>query len=615
MTVKQKKTLWRIVSAAVLTLTAWLLPISGAARAAAFAVPYLIVGWDVLFSAARNILRGRVFDEQFLMTVATLGAFAIAEYPEAAAVMLFYQIGELFQSIAVGKSRKSIAALMDIRPEYAVVLRNGVEQTVSPEQVETGEIIVIKAGEKIPLDGIITEGSTSVDTAALTGESMPCDKTAGDTVVSGTVNLSGVIYVCTQSVYQNSTVAKILELVENSAKNKARAESFITRFARWYTPCVVFSALLLAVLPPLLFSQPWGEWINRALIFLVVSCPCALVVSVPLGFFAGMGGASRQGILIKGSSYLEALSSVDTVVFDKTGTLTRGCFEVDAIHPAAISADELLDIAAAAESFSRHPVAESIVAAHEGHIDKDRIGSLSEIAGMGIKAEVDGRTFYVGNGRLMDEAGARWHECHLVGTVIHISEGCEYMGHIVINDKLKTDAGEAMAALKALGIKKTVILTGDTQKAADAVCGQIGADEIHAGLLPEQKVRAVEQLLESGGRVCYAGDGINDAPVLARADVGVAMGALGSDAAIESADVVLMDDSLLKLPAAIKISRRTMRIVRQNIAFALVVKAAILALGALGIASMWVAVFGDVGVMVLAILNSARAMLKSEKQL
>ena len=453
----------------------------------------------------------------------------------------------------------------------------------------------------------------SVNTAALTGESLPADLAAGDRVISGTVDMSGVIKVRAESVYGESTVARILELVENSSRKKARAENFITRFARWYTPAVVGAAALLALLPPLFFAQPWGVWINRALVFLVVSCPCALVVSVPLSFFGGIGGASREGILIKGANYLETLAGVDTVVFDKTGTLTRGVFSVAAIHPSSITEAELLDVAAAAESYSTHPAAESIVAAHDGHIDKSRIGRVEELAGRGVKAEVDGRTFYVGNGALMDEAGAEWHECHLAGTVIHISENDKYLGHIVISDELKPDSAAALAQLGELGIKKTVMLTGDTRRVADAVGRAAGVNEVRAGLLPEQKVSEVEKLLKEGCRLAFVGDGINDAPVLSRADVGVAMGALGSDAAIESADIVLMDDKPSKLPVAIKLCRRTMTIVRENIFFALAVKAVILVLGAAGSAGMWAAVFGDVGVMVLATLNAVRAMARVKR--
>ena len=614
MTKKQKRILTRILLSAALCAVAALLPLTGVWELLAFAVPYLIIGYDVLWSAVRNILHGQVFDEKFLMSLATLGAFAIADYPEAAAVMLFYQVGELFQSIAVGKSRKSIAALMDIRPDYAVVLREGAEHTVKPEEVAVGECIVVKPGEKIPLDGVILEGRTSVNTAALTGESLPVEKAEGEQVISGSINLTGVIRVKTQSEYAQSTVAKILELVESSSQKKAKVENFITRFARWYTPCVVTGAVLLALLPPLLLGQPWGVWINRALVFLVVSCPCALVVSVPLSFFGGIGGASRSGILIKGASYLEALAGVDTVVFDKTGTLTQGSFAVEAIHPSHISEAELLDLTAAAESYSSHPVAESIVRAHEGHIDKSRLGTVTELAGMGLEAEVDGKTFFVGNGALMDRVGAQWHECHLTGTVIHIAQGSDYLGHIVINDTLKPDAAEALRALKKLGVKQTVMLTGDRARVAQMVAQKVGVDEVFSELLPVQKVERVEALLAQGCKLAFVGDGINDAPVLARADVGIAMGAMGSDAAIESADVVLMDDKPAKLATAIRISRKTMRIVRQNIWFALGVKLVILALGAAGAANMWFAVFGDVGVMVLAILNAMRAMLRVKQQ-
>lgn len=609
----EKQTLVRIILAAVLGGAALILPLEGRYELAAFIVPYVIVGYDVLWSAIRNIFHGRIFDEKFLMSAATVGALAVGKYPEAAAVMLFYQVGEFFQDIAVGRSRKSIAALMDIRPDYAVVLRNGAEKKVPPEQVQPGEIILVSPGERIPLDGEITEGKTTVNTAALTGESLPAEKSAGDKVISGSINLTGVIRVRTESVYGESTVAKILELVESSSEKKARVEGFITRFARYYTPCVVFGAVLLALLPPLLFSQPWSVWINRALIFLVVSCPCALVVSVPLSFFGGIGGASRKGILIKGASYLEILARVKTVVFDKTGTLTKGSFAVDAIHPKNISEAQLLDIAAAAESYSRHPVAESIITAHNGHIDKSRIAGVTELAGMGLEAVIDGKTFFVGNGALMDKVSADWHECHLAGTVIHISCGAEYMGHIVINDEVKPDSAEAVAALKALGIHKTVMLTGDSESVARAVGERVGIDEVRAQLLPADKVSAVEQLLSPGSKLAFIGDGVNDAPVLTRADVGIAMGALGSDAAIESADIVLMDDKPAKLPLAVKISRKTMHIVRQNIVFALGIKAILLVLGAAGFANMWTAVFGDVGVMIIAILNALRAMrIKSE---
>ena len=604
---KQKKNLIRILVALVLFITVELLPLEGWWKLAAILVPYFIAGWDVLWGAIRGIAHGQVFDEKFLMAVATVGALASGEFSEAVAVMIFYQVGELFQGIAVGKSRRNIAALMDIRPDTANVLRDGVEQEVSPEEVAVGEIIVVKPGEKIPLDGEIIDGSTSVNTAALTGESLPQDKVQGDKVVSGSINMTGVIKVRTESEFSESTVARILELVENSASKKAKVENFITRFAHYYTPCVVFAALLLALVPPL-FVGEWVVWINRALTFLVVSCPCALVVSVPLSFFGGIGGASRKGILIKGSNYLEALSKVDTTVFDKTGTLTKGSFAVTAIHTANVSKDELLDIAAVAEYNSNHPIAQSIVAAHKGHIDPSRVTSVKEIAGRGVEAVIDGRTIYVGNSKLMEDVGADWHQCHHVGTIIHIAEKDLYLGHIVISDEPKPDAREAIQKLKALGVKRTVMLTGDSKKVAESVAGELGVDEVRAELLPADKVTEVEKLLSKDSTVAFVGDGINDAPVLSRADVGIAMGALGSDAAIEAADVVLMDDKPSKLPQAIGIARKTMRIVHENIIVSLAVKAIVLILSAVGIANMWYAVFADVGVMVLAVINAMRAL-------
>ena len=605
---KQKLTLIRIIISAAALIAAALLPLNGALKLAAFLVPYLIIGWDVIFSALRNIAHGQLFDEQFLMSVATVGALALGEYTEAAAVMLFYQIGELFQSIAVGKSRKSIAALMDIRPDSATVIRDEKEYTVSPEEVAAGETLIVRPGEKIPLDGTVLSGKSSVDTAALTGESLPRDIAEGDRVVSGTVNLSGVITLKAESVFCESTVSKILDLVENSSAKKAKAENFITRFARYYTPIVVGLALLLAVIPPLVTGGNWVGWIQRALVFLVVSCPCALVISVPLSFFGGIGGASKKGILIKGANYMEVLAHIKTIVFDKTGTLTKGIFKVTAIHPETISEEALLDIAAAAESYSKHPIAESIINAHKGHIDPSRIGRVTEYAGLGIEAQIDGRDIFAGNGRLMDKAGADWHDCHITGTVIHISEGAEYLGHIVISDEIKPDSKEAVIALKSLGVSKTVMLTGDRKEIGEAVGKELGIDEIRTGLLPSDKVAAVEELLKDGSPLAFTGDGINDAPVLARADVGVAMGAMGSDAAIEAADIVLMDDKPSALAAAVKISRRTMAIVKQNIVFALAVKAAVLIFSAVGFADMWMAIFADVGVMILAILNALRAM-------
>lgn len=613
MTRKQRKNTIRIIVSAVLFVLAYLLPIHSVLKIILFVASYIVVGYDVLIKAFKGILNRKLFDEKFLMTIATLGAFALKEYPEAVAVMLFYQIGELFQSIAVGKSRKSISDLMDICPLYAVVLRDGKEQTVSPDEVMIGETIVIKPGEKIPLDGEISAGDTSVNTSALTGESLPADKTAGDKVISGSINLTGVIRVTVNSVYNDSTVARILELVENSSDKKAHVESFITRFARYYTPFVVVSALILALLPPLISGGGWAQWLERALVFLVVSCPCALVISVPLSFFGGIGSASRRGILIKGANYLEMLSQIDTVVFDKTGTLTKGNFKVYAVHSDVMSRAQLLDIAATAESHSTHPVAESIIAEHGKDIDVSRIGNITELSGMGLCAVVDNKTYYVGNGKLMDRIGADWHECHIAGTTIHIAVDNIYLGHIVITDEVKSNSQNAIKSLEKLGIKNTVMLTGDNESIAQSVAQKTGVEKVYSELLPAQKVQRVEELIDSGAKTAFVGDGINDAPVLTRADVGIAMGAMGSDAAIESADIVLMDDNLEKLAEAVSISRRTMRIVWQNIIFALGIKAIILVLGALGIANMWIAVFGDVGVMVLAILNSMRMLIKRTK--
>ena len=604
---KQKKMLARIISATVLWAAAMLAPIDGIWALAVFLIPYFLIGYDVLWSALRNIFHGQIFDEKFLMSIATVGAFVISDYNEACAVMLFYQVGEFFQSIAVGRSRKSIAALMDIRPDYACVLRSGTEETVDPDEVGIGEIILVRPGEKIPLDGQIVKGSTSINTAALTGESLPQDKTVGEKVVSGSINLTGVIEVRTESVYGESTVAKILELVENSYEKKAKAENFITRFARYYTPCVVIGALLLAVIPPL-FTGDWAEWINRALIFLVVSCPCALVVSVPLSFFGGIGGASRKGVLIKGANYLEALASVDTVVFDKTGTLTKGRFIVSGIYAVGISKEELLRIAAAAESFSNHPVALSICESCKDKKNALIAQNTRELAGMGVETEIDGKKYYVGNERLMKQVGVKSHKTELAGTLVHVACESAYLGYIVVTDEIKPGSANAIKALKNIGIKKTVMLSGDNSKNAESVANELGIDEVRADLLPEKKVEEVEKLIEAGARLAFIGDGINDAPSLSRADVGIAMGAMGSDAAIESADIVLMDDDPEKIALAVRIARKTMNIVRQNIVFALGVKGVILLLGAFGIANMWIAVFGDVGVMVIAILNAMRAM-------
>lgn len=622
-TKKQKKMLIRIIIAlallAVIVVTLHFIELPWWAELIIYAVPYVIAGYDVLRTALINLIHGQIFDEKFLMMVATIGAFGTGEYPEASAVMLFYQVGELFQSIAVGRSRKSIAKLMDIRPDSATVLRDGEEIEVSPEEVEVGETIVVKPGEKIPLDGVIIEGESTVNQAALTGESAPVDKAFSDNVISGTLNLTGVIRVRTTSTFGQSTVSKILELVENASDKKAKVENFITKFARYYTPAVVIAALLLGIVPPLFLGigswEIWKIWLTRACVFLVVSCPCALVVSVPLSFFGGIGGASKDGILIKGAGYMEVLSKIDTVVFDKTGTLTKGVFEVDDVHPNIVSEAELKDIAACCECFSSHPVAQSIVRAHEGHIDKSLIGDVSEIAGKGVKAVVDGKTYYCGNGQLMDMCGAKWHDCHLSGTIIHVAREneneVEYLGHIIINDQIKEDSGAAIKELKNVGVKRLVMLTGDKKSVAENVANKLGLTGFFAELLPADKVSKVEELLKSeNGKLAFVGDGINDAPVLMRADCGIAMGAMGSDAAIESADVVLMDDKPSKIASAMKIARKTMRIVWENIIFALGVKGIILILGALGIANMWIAVFGDVGVLIIAILNAMRCMRK-----
>ena len=608
MTRKQKKHLARIIVAAVLLGVLWVAPLEGIWQLLAYCVPYFIVGWDVLWGAIRKIMHGDLMDEEFLMSVATIGAFVLKDYKEAVAVMLFYQIGEWFQGVAVGKTRRNITQLMDLRPDYANVVRNGQEEKVDPEEVEVGETIIVRPGEKIPLDGLILEGSTSVNTAALTGESLPQDKAAGDSVVSGTVNLTGVITVQTQSAYGESTAAKILELVENAADQKAKVEGFITRFAHWYTPCVVVGAALLAFIPPLFFSQPWAVWVQRALVFLVVSCPCALVVSVPLTFFGGIGGASRCGILVKGAGYMETIAKAKTVVFDKTGTLTKGSFTVTHIVPAQGTEEDLLALAAAAESFSHHPIAQSVVAAYGKPIEKD-IEDAKDHTGRGIEAVIDGRHIYAGNERLMKETGVACSTVNEIGTIIHLAADQDYLGYLVIADTPKADSAEAIRALKAEGVQKTVMLTGDKKAVAEAVAGELGLDEYRAELLPADKVTAVEELLKTGSPLVFDGDGINDAPVLARADVGVAMGALGSDAAIEAADIVLMDDAPSKLALAVKLSRRTMRIVWQNVIFALAVKAIVLVLGAMGDANMWIAVFADVGVLVLAILNAMRALI------
>ena len=609
---KQKRGLARIGAGAVLLAAAWLLPLEGWASLAAFAVPYAVVGWDVLWKAVRNILHGQVFDENFLMALATVGAFATGEYSEGVAVMLFYQIGEWFQRYAVGRSRKSITALMDIRPDHAnLVGPDGTAQEVDPDEVSVGSTILVKPGERVPLDGTVLDGDSMLDTAALTGESVPRHAAAGDAVVSGCINGSGLLRVRVDKPYGESTVAKILDLVENAGEKKAKAENFITKFSRWYTPAVVIAALALAVLPPLVLGGGWAGWVHRALIFLVISCPCALVISVPLSFFGGIGGASRRGILVKGGAYMEVLANTGTVVFDKTGTLTKGVFSVTAVHPHEIDKAQLVELAALAESYSTHPIAASLRTAYGQAPDTARVADYEELSGRGVRAKVDGRTVCVGNGRLMDEAGAEWHECHLTGTVAHVAVDGRYAGHIVISDEVKPDAAAAIAALKAAGVHKTVMLTGDAKEVGEAVAKQLGIDEAHTQLLPAGKVEHMEQLLAGqpkGEALAFVGDGVNDAPVLTRADVGIAMGGIGSDAAIEAADVVLMDDKPSKLAEAVRISRRTLRIVHQNIVFALAVKALVLVLGALGMANMWEAVFADVGVMVLAILNAMRAL-------
>lgn len=595
---------------AVLFVAGLLLP-EGLWRWAALIAAYVVAGGEVLLRAAKNILRGQVFDENFLMAVASLGAMLMGEATEAVAVMLFYQIGEWFQDRAVDKSRASIAQLMDIRPDHANhVLADGSVEVVPPQSLKAGDILLVKPGERIPLDGIILEGTSTLNTSALTGESIPRDVAEGDTVLSGCVNQTGVLRLRATGAYESSTVARILRLVEDSGERKASTERFITRFARWYTPAVCLAALLLALVPPL-FVGEWTEWIKRALTFLVISCPCALVISVPLTFFGGVGGASRRGVLIKGANYLEQLAKTDIAVFDKTGTLTRGTFEVTAIHPNQITEEELLELAALAESYSDHPISASLRAAWNRALDKNRVTDVQEIAGRGIHALVDGRSVYAGNERLMADVHVESRPCHRQGTIVHVALDGVYMGHIVIADRVKEGSAEAIAELKALGVARTVMLTGDQSAVAQSVAKELGVDEVHAELLPGDKVEQVERLMKQkpeGAMLAFVGDGINDAPVLRRADLGIAMGGVGSDAAIEAADIVLMDDDPRKLPCAIRIARRTLRIANQNIIFALSVKAIILVMGAMGLANMWLAVFADVGVSFLAILNAMRAM-------
>ena len=617
MTKKQKKMLIRILCSFVLLVAAaivekllpdalpqwgWLL---------VFLAPYLLIGYDVLKEAVESIFHGQMLDEHFLMMVATVGALCVGELEEAVAVMLFYQVGELFQSYAVGKSRKSISALMDIRPDYANIERDGKLEQVDPEEIQVGDIIVVKAGEKVPLDGVVMEGKTTLNTAALTGESLPRDAAEGDQIISGCVNISGLIRVRVTKPFSESTVSRILELVENASNKKTRTERFITRFARIYTPAVVGAAVLLAIVPPLVLHGIWSDWIYRALTFLVVSCPCALVISVPLSFFGGIGGASSKGILVKGSNYIEALAHCETVVFDKTGTLTEGSFQVTAVHPDAVDEKELLRLAAAAESYSDHPISLSLKAACHDSIDSKLVTNVHEIAGKGVQAEFEGHTLSVGNGKLMESLGIEEHKCHKVGTIVHVAMDGKYLGHIVISDVIKPDAAKAIADLKACGVQRTVMLTGDRREVAQNVAQQLKLDDVKAELMPQGKVEAVEELLKAKNpksTLAFAGDGINDAPVLSRADIGIAMGALGSDAAIEAADVVLMDDQPSKIAEAIRISRKTMGIAMQNIVFALAVKAVVLAVTAFGAGNMWWAVFADVGVSVIAILNAMRAL-------
>jgi Cd2+/Zn2+-exporting ATPase len=624
MTKKQKKMLCRIIVTAVLVLAIRLFSIGGLPGTLLYLAAYLIIGYDILRKAGKGILRGQVFDENFLMAVATVGAIGLAFYEksgdfmEAVAVMLFYQIGELFQSYAVGKSRRNITALMDIRPDYANIEQDGQLTQVDPDDVPVGAVIVVQPGEKVPLDGVVLEGTSTLNTAALTGESLPRDVTGGDEIVSGCINMTGVLKIRTTRAFGESTVSKILELVENSSSHKSKSENFISKFARVYTPAVCGAALALAVLPPVLrlltgLDGDWGTWLYRALSFLVVSCPCALVISIPLSFFAGLGGASHEGILIKGSNYLEILSKTKTVVFDKTGTLTQGVFDVTGVHHNSLPREKVLEYAALAECASSHPISRSLQRAYGGHIDRDRVTDIQEFSGNGVVAKVDGVTVAVGNDKLMEKLGIAWHDCHSVGTIIHLALDGQYAGHIVISDVEKPHARDAIAALKRIGVEKTVMLTGDRSKVADHVAQSLGVDEVHSELLPADKVAQVERLLsQSGGKLAFVGDGINDAPVLSRADIGIAMGAMGSDAAIEAADVVLMDDDPLKIAKAIRISRKCIRIVYENIAFALIVKALCLLLVAVGAANMWAAIFGDVGVMVIAVLNAIRALRVSK---
>ena len=619
---KQKKVLVRIIIAAILMIGLKFVPVEGILRFILYMVPYFIIGYDILRKAFKGIKNKQVFDENFLMAVATIGAIAVAlyengDYTEAIAVMLFYQIGELFQSYAVGRSRRNISELMDIRPDYANIEVDGGLEQVDPDEVEIGTVIVVQPGEKIPIDGIIEVGSSTLNTSALTGESLPREAAVGDEVISGCINMTGLLKIRTTKEFGESTVSKILDLVENSSSKKSKSENFISKFAKYYTPAVCYSALALAVLPPVIrmavmgLTAEWGVWIYRALTFLVISCPCALVISIPLSFFAGIGGASNAGVLVKGSNYLETLSKTKYVVFDKTGTMTQGVFEVTGVHHNTMEEEKLLEYAALAESFSSHPISKSLCKAFGGVLDKSRVSDIEEISGHGVTAQIDGRTVAVGNGKLMKKLGVEYTDCHKVGTIVHVAIDGRYEGHIVISDVIKPTAKEAIKALHKAGVAKTIMLTGDAGNVAEQVAAELGIDEVYSELLPSDKVEKVEQILAEKGekeKLAFVGDGINDAPVLRRADIGIAMGALGSDAAIEAADIVLMDDDPLKISKAIKISRKCLRIVYENIYFAIGIKAICLILGALGIANMWAAIFADVGVMVIAVLNAIRAL-------
>ena len=613
---KQKKMLIRIIIAAVLIVVFSLLPAEGYLRFGLFMIPYLVIGYDILKKAFKGILNKQVFDENFLMAVATVGAILLGDYSEGVAVMLFYQIGELFQSYAVGKSRRNISELMDIRPDYANIEKDGALEQVDPDEVEIGTIIVVQPGEKVPIDGVITEGTSTLNTSALTGESLPRDAKAGDEVISGCINMTGLLKIRTTKEFGESTVSKILELVENSSSRKSRSENFISKFAKYYTPAVCYGALALAFIPPivlLIMGKPamWGDWIYRALTFLVISCPCALVISIPLSFFAGIGGASNQGILVKGSNYLETLAQTKYVVFDKTGTMTQGVFEVSGIHHSEMPDEKLLEYAALAECSSSHPISKSLQKAYGKPIDRNRVTDIEEISGNGVIAKVDGVSVAAGNTKLMDRLGIAYQDCHHVGTVVHMAVDGKYAGHILISDIIKPHAKEAITELKKAGISKTVMLTGDSKRVADQVAKELGIQEVYSELLPADKVSKVEELLHQKSeknKLAFVGDGINDAPVLSRADIGIAMGALGSDAAIEAADIVLMDDDPLKISKAIKIARKCIRIVYENIYFAIGIKILCLILGALGIANMWMAIFADVGVMIIAVLNAIRTL-------